>query len=194
MLRLTLLLLDKTKAPSKVYKYGYQPDPRKFAPSQFLRHEELFPRIVRPPTASVPDTDTFLERCDIHADVPTADFKASFKSWDELMQSRTRENRKVRGMSRKLSTWLAECMDDFRNGRPPEYFDSKAEDKYFKQFHSKFNKQKRRIPELPEKYRPHQLGEESRPLPNYRELNRMPDWAIAEENRLKQAGFAPSQK
>lgn len=193
MLRRSLSQLDKTRMPTKVYKYGYQPDPRKFVPIEFVRHDELFPRVVRPPCSIVPDAETFLEKCDIHDSVPMADFKSSFASWDELMMSRPKQNQKTRGMSRKLVTWLSECTDDYRNGRPPQYFDAKAERKYFKQFKNK-DLQQRRIPELPEKYRPHQLGEDAKPLPNYRALNAMPDWAVAEEDRLKNSGFAAERK
>jgi hypothetical protein len=188
MFRLTARTLDKTRAPTKVYKYGYQPDPRKFAPVEIPRYEELFPRVMRPPCAAAPDTDTFLEKIDIHEVVPMADFKTAFSSWDELMKSRPSQNRKVRGMSEGTARWLAECVDDYRNGRPPQHFDIKDEDKYFKQFKLP-DRSRRRIPELPEKYRPHQLGQEVRPQLNHKEANRQPEWAVKEEERLKAAGF-----
>ena len=196
MLRRSAWVLDKTKAPTKVYKYGYQPDPRKFAPMERVRTEELFPRVVRPPCAATPDVDTFLDKCDIHETVPLSDFKATFAGWDELMLSRVGENKKVRGLSPKQAQWLAECLDDYRNGRPPGYFDKKAENTYFRQFSvSKTSGGKKfRVPELPEKYRPHQTGEDSRPLRNYQELNRMPDWAIKEEERLAASGKLASAK
>ncbi len=195
MLRRSLARLDKTSARVKTYKYGYQPDPRKFAPMEFVRHEELFPRVTRPPCSLVPDVETFLERGDIHEGVPMADFKSAFASWDELMESRPKKNEKTRGMSFKSALWLSEMIDDYRNGRPPEYFDAKEEWKYFKQFKHPYprDKQKRRIPELPEKYRPHQLGEDAKPLPNYRELNRLPQWAVEEEKRLEESGFLSAE-
>lgn len=192
MLRRSTNFFDKTKAPTKIYKHGFMPDPRKFAAMEIPRYSEMFPRTVRPPCSIVPDTDTFLDKTDISEFVPMADFKSAFETWDDLMLSRPQKNRKVRGLSITTSKWLAESIDDYRNGRPPQYYDLKEEAKYFKQFKNGCRAQYR-IPELPEKYRPHQLGEDNTNLHKssaaYREQNKMPAWAIKEEERLQASGF-----
>lgn len=193
MLRRSHFLLDKTHNPTKVYKHGYVPDPRKFAAVEIPNYHELFPRITRPPCKAVPDTDTFLEKTDIDERVPMADFKSSFQSWDELMTSRPKQNQKVRGMSKKATMWLSENIDNYRNGRLPDYFDNKNEQTYFKQFTLRKCNYLYRIPDLPEKYRPHQLGEEAnsaihKSASKFREQNRMPEWAVKEEDRLIEKG------
>ena len=194
MLRRSLSLLDKTHNPTKVYRHGYVPDPRKFAAVEIPNYEELFPRTIRPPCKAVPDTDTFLDKTDIDERVPMSDFKSGFQSWEELMSSRVHQNVKVRGMSKKAALWLNENLDNYRNGKLPDYYDNKDEQKYFKQFTDRKCNYLYRIPDLPEKYRPHQLGEESnsglhKSAAKYREQNKMPEWAVKEEERLIEKGL-----
>jgi hypothetical protein len=172
-------------AVTKAYKYGYQPDPRKFAPISRFSQKELFPSVVRPPCALAPTAGDFLERCDVHEGYPTADFKGNFDSWESLMTSSRARNIKVLGMPRNTAIYISECIDEYRNGKPPMYFDAKAERAYWKQFKRKDGAHVR-VPELPEKYRPHQLGVEQRPGVDHESVNRMPSWAEKEEERLAQ--------
>jgi hypothetical protein len=181
MLRLTQRALDHTKQPHKVYKYGYVTDPRKFVPIERVGQKELFPRVVRPPCAHVPDFEAFLDKCDVEARYPVSEMKASFSSWDDLMNGR--KTAKSRGVPYKAMTYLRMQADLYRNGVLPQRFDRKAEQKYWKQFDRK-DKTQSRIPHMPEKYRPHQLGVDERPLPDYAAMNRMPEWAQKEEARL----------
>eukprot|EP00796_Vickermania_ingenoplastis_P004172 gene4172-3013_t len=132
MLRSSFKRLDQTHGPHKAYKYTYMPDPRKLSPIETTQRTEVLPIAIRPPTAYVPNHEAFLEKADVHRLMPTSEFKSTFRDWNDLM------------------TLLA-----FQNGNPPERFDTKEEWLYYKQFKTK-DYSYRVIPELPEKYRPHQ--------------------------------------
>lgn len=181
-LRRSFILLDNTHRPHKLYRYSYVPDPRKFAPIERTAAAELFPQVVPPPTKYVPDTDTFLERCDIEASKPTADFKSVFQSWNELMTMSVLQM-KLNGIPRATRNAISMAVHRFKKGVPPEEFDRKTEAQYWRQFKNK-DGMRRIIPELPEKYRPHQHGIDSPPIPEYDKINEMPEWAKNEEARL----------
>lgn len=175
MLRAALRRLDKTKAPHKHYKYGYIPDPRKLMPMETIASEELEPTLIRPPNSFVPNTDRFLERLDVNDLRPAADFKSSFTSWTDLMTASV-DTMVARGIPRKTAKLIHGGVRRFHCGVMPDQCDRKPERVFWRQFDSKDHAH-RIIPELPEKYRPHQLGEESRAIPNFDELNLMPAWA-----------------
>ncbi|CBH16263.1 hypothetical protein, conserved [Trypanosoma brucei gambiense DAL972] len=181
MLKRTLTVLDQTYGPHKSYKYTYMPDPRKLAPIETTQRSEIVPQSIRPPTSYVPNHETFLERADIHRLRPTSDFKASFKDWNDLFTCDKRQLR-VRGIPRMSRDAIRTAVQAFQNGNPPERFDTKEEWLYYKQFKT-VDYSYRVIPELPEKYRPHQSGIDQAPLPDYREINKMPQWAECEERR-----------
>ena len=185
MIRKTLRRLDQTRKPTKYYKYGYVQEPRKQLPYEQLSADDFLPTVIRPPMASlVPDVDTFLEKIDIHEKCPTGDFKGSFHSWNEFMTA-TLEDMMKMGMSRPTARWILKSRDFYNSGMPPIHYDRKEERKYWRQFDTKDNSH-RKIPELPEKYRPHQLGEDQRPVPDYEAINAMPEWAQKEEIRLNE--------
>lgn len=183
-MRCCLRLLDNTKAPHKAYKYSFIPDPRKLAPIESSHARELSPCFIRPPTKYVPDKDTFLEKCDTHLSLPTADFKSSFSDWNDLMTT-TYKKLKVAGVPKNTAKAILRDVRRFQNGIPPERFDTKEEWQFWRQFKTGDHTY-RRVPELPEKYRPHQMGQDSQPIPNYSKINEMPEWAAKEEERLKQ--------
>ncbi|ESS66466.1 hypothetical protein C3747_60g153 [Trypanosoma cruzi] len=183
-MRSTCRLFDQTCGPHKSYKYTYMPDPRKLAPIETTSRSEILPLVIRPPTSYVPNHETFLEKVDIHRLKPTSDFKATFKDWNDLMSCGKRQLR-VRGIPRMTRIAIRNAVHAFQNGNPPEYFDTKEEWLYYKQFKT-IDFSYRVIPELPEKYRPHQNGIDQAPLPDYREINKMPEWARKEEERLKE--------
>lgn len=83
-------------------------------------------------------------------------------------------------MTRKT---IRSAVNAFSNGTPPEEFDTKEEWLYYKQFKT-VDYSYRVIPELPEKYRPHQNGIDQAPVPDYTQINAMPQWAVEEEKRL----------
>lgn len=181
-MRQTLRALDQTTGPHKAYKYTYMPDPRKLAPIESIQRTEILPIVIRPPTAYVPNHEAFLEKADIHRLAPTSDFKGTFRDWADLMTCSKRELR-TRGVPRLTRKAIRSAVLAFQNGNPPERFDTKEEWLYYKQFKTK-DYSYRVIPELPEKYRPHQNGIDQAPVPDYNEINQMPEWAIAEEKRL----------
>ena len=174
-MRPTSLFFDKTKASHKYYKYGYQPDPRKFYPADRISKTELFPTIVRPPCSRVRTTDEFLEKIDYHIKYPASEFKTAFSSWNDLMTA-TDQNMMKRGIPPKVARFIQKHVGYFTNGLVPLRFDAKGEQRYWKQFKT-INGAHVRWPELPDKYRPHQLGEDVPRQPNYAEMNRLPDWA-----------------
>lgn len=182
MLRASRRCLDQTTGPHKAYKYTYMPDPRKLAPIETMQRSEVLPIMIRPPTSYVPNHEVFLEKTDIHRLRPTSDFKATFKDWNDLMTCSKRELR-VRGVPRSTRQAIRSAVLAFQNGNPPEMFDTKEEWLYYKQFKTG-DYSYRVIPELPEKYRPHQNGIDQAPVPNYAAINEMPQWAVEEEKRL----------
>ena len=189
MLRRCLRALDTTRREPKVYKYGYIQDPRKMAPYEAFHPDELTPAVIRPPMASLcPTTDAFLDRIDVSDKYPVGDFKSSFGSWDELMTA-THSDMVKMGMSKATAYKVVKARAAYANGRPPLQFDKRAEKKYFAQFKAN-NKDgsHRKIPDLPEKYRPHQQGQDQRPTPDYVATNAVPEWAQKEDARLAAAG------
>lgn len=175
LIRCSRRLLDKTRAPHKHYKYGYIPDPRKLMPMETISDEELMPSMIRPPCTFVPNSDTFLDKLDVSELRPASDFKSSFSSWNDLMTASV-ETMMARGIPSKTAKLIRSGVIRYNCGVLPELVDRKAERQYWRQFDNKDHAQ-RVIPELPEKYRPHQLGEDSRQLPNFDDLNLMPPWA-----------------
>lgn len=160
------------------------PDPRKLAPIETTSRAEVLPRAIRPPNSYVPTHEVFLEKLDIHRLAPTSDFKGSFTGWSDLMSCGKREMRK-RGVPKRTRFAIISGVNAWHNGNPPERFDSKAEWLHYKQYKT-VDHSYRVIPEMPEKYRPHQNGIDAPPLPDYRAINRMPEWAAKEEERLKE--------
>ncbi len=191
----TRVLRDKTKRPHKMIKYGYVPDPRKLAPIDGVSRLELFPWVIRPPSRTVPDVGTFLDKCDIHEGRPTSEFKQVFESWDDLMSVGTR-SMKARGIPMRTARFITRSMDQYVTGINPQRFDAKGERQYWRQFattHKTFGSHIR-IPDLPDRYRPHQLGTDVQPAPDYQALNRLPAWAVEEEKRLKSKTPLSSQQ
>ncbi|CCW66165.1 unnamed protein product [Phytomonas sp. Hart1] len=181
-MRSTRLFLDNTYGPHKSYKYTYMPDPRKLAPIESTHRNEVLPIAIRPPTSYVPNHNVFLEKCDIHRLKPTSEFKSTFKDWNDLMTCNKRQLR-VRGVPTLTRKAIRSAVLAFQNGTPPERFDTKEEWLYYRQFKTK-DFSYRVIPELPEKYRPHQNGIDQAPVPDYDKINQLPQWAINEEKRL----------
>jgi hypothetical protein len=130
----------------------------------------------------VPSVDVFLERTDIHRLAPTSDFKSSFADWNDLMTSDCKAL-KQKGVPRFTRKAIRTAVQAFHNGSPPERFNTKEEWLFFKQFKMK-DFSYRKVPELPEKYRPHQNGIDQPPLPDYVKINKMPEWAVKEEARI----------
>ncbi|CAJ1033365.1 putative IGR protein motif containing protein [Leishmania utingensis] len=187
-MRYTTRILDQTTGPHKAYKYTYMPDPRKLAPIETSMRSEVLPVVIRPPTSYVPNHEVFLEKVDVHRLAPTSDFKATFKDWNDLMTCSKRELR-TRGVPLLTRRAIRAAVLAFQNGNPPERFDTKEEWLYYKQFKTK-DYSYRIVPELPEKYRPHQNGIDQAPVPNYNEINQMPEWAVKEEKRLAEKSGA----
>ena len=179
-------LFDKTKHPHKVYQYTFMPDPRKLAPIETVAPEEIEPKVIRPPHSWVPDVETFLDRIDVDELRPASDYKSSFTGWNDLMTASVAEMMS-RGIPSKTAKWIDGWVRRYHKGELPMDHKRQAERQYWRQFNNKDNGQFR-VPELPEKYRPHQMGEESQPIPNYSEINEMPEWAAKEEERLKAKG------
>jgi hypothetical protein len=189
MLRRTLVSRDSTRQSMKSMQYGYQPDPRKLAPVRNVLQREIFPRVARPTTRAVPDQATFLQAIDVNKYHPVADHAGAFESWEELMFV----NRKVltdRGVPYKTVRLIRDEVDLYKNGVMPNVYDRKESQTFWSQFG---NTQHRVLPKLPEKYRPHQLGEEQRPVPDIPALSRQPDWAVAEEKRLAEKRSAKKE-
>jgi hypothetical protein len=181
MLRQTLLRADKTRRPMKAYRYGYQPDPRKLAPRRSMHQKELFPDVVRPPTKAIPTVAAFCETLDVNRYLPMAEHAAAFSDWNQLMNPK-RQALIDKGVPAKAIRRINNAIDDYKNGVPMDLEDAKPAQAYWAQFPLKGHALK--IPDLPEKYRPHQLGEEQRAAKNYTQLNQMPQWARDEEARL----------
>lgn len=183
MLRFTRCALDSTKAPHKYYKYGYTVDPRKLAPFERLHTTEFKPKYIRPPNKFVPDVATFMDKAD-HHEANVADFSSTFKSWNDMMTS-SAGSMKQRGMTHWSVKSLRTAIISYREGYLPDRFKVKNELQWYKQF-KRTNKdnQKRIVPELPEKYRPHQQGMEQPGLPDYSKINQQPEWAAKELERL----------
>ena len=190
MLRRCCRLLDQTGAPHKQYKYTYQPDPRKLAPIEKTAKQELAPQVIRPPNAFTPNHEVFLEKCDIHRLRPTAEFKSLFKDWQDLMTCSYHAMRK-RGIPKSTRSAIVTARRSFMNGNPPERHDTKQEYLFYKQFKT-IDFSHRVIPELPEKYRPHQNGIDQAPIPDYKAINFMPEWATKEAERLAAKVRSPS--
>ena len=174
---------DQTKAPHKQYKYSYVPDPRKLSPMETVHDNELNPSTVRPPTKSIPNHVVFLEKCDVNNTFPTSDFKDTFKDWTDLM-TMDKKTMVKNGIPANTAMVILKNVHRFKCGYMPELYDLKEEQQFWKQFKTIDNSQ-RRIPELPEKYRPHQHGVEQPPLPDYGQINVMPEWAQKEAERLE---------
>lgn len=188
MLRACIRRLDQSRTPLKVHRYGYQPDPRKLLPNAEKTQRELFPKLTRPPCKAVPDVAAFLDAVDVDKYYPLSEYAGQFESWQEMMNPST-PKLLAEGVPRKHTRRLRDFGDAYTQGKLPDRFKRHEEQTFWAQQDRKGNKQIR-IQPLPEKYRPHQLGEESRPLPDYAAMNRMPEWAAKEEERLaaKRAG------
>lgn len=187
-MRRALRLLDSSRNPHKQYKYGYQPDPRKLAPMRTIHQKELFPTVIRPPTAALPDHTAFLQAWDIDRQTPLSEHAALFEDWQD-MQTMKVSTMVDKGMSRKHANKLRKYRNAFNiAGVWPDWQDRKETQNYYKQFHKGDKPANAQVydPVLPEKYRPHQLGEEQRALPNHAALNRHPEWSKLEEARLQQ--------
>jgi hypothetical protein len=184
MIRSSCRLLDQTGAPHKQYKYSYIPDPRKMAPIEKTARLELAPQVIRPPNAFTPNHEVFLEKCDIHRLKPTAEFKGAFKDWQDLMTC-SYHTMRHRGIPQNTRIAIVRARRAFLNGKPPEHHDTKQEYAFYKQFKTQ-DFSHRVIPELPEKYRPHQSGVDQAPIPDYKAINNMPEWALKEVDRLNQ--------
>lgn len=183
MLRYSFRILDQTCGPHKAYKYTYMPDPRKLAPIETTQRCEILPIAIRPPTSYVPNHEVFLEKTDIHRLKPTSEFKSSFRDWNDLMTCDKRQLR-VRGVPSMTRRAIRSAVLAYQNGNPPEHYDTKEEWLYYKQFKTK-DYSYRIIPELPEKYRPHQNGIDQAPVPDYDQINKLPEWARKEEEKLQ---------
>lgn len=144
----------------------------------------MLPIAIRPPTSYVPNHEVFLERTDIHRLMPTSEFKSTFKDWNDLMTCDKRQLR-VRGVPSMTRRMIRSSVLAYQNGNPPERYDTKEEWLFYKQFKTK-DYSYRVIPELPEKYRPHQNGIDQAPVPDYEAINKVPAWAVKEEDRLKE--------
>uniref|UniRef100_A0A7S1M2Y0 Protein FYV4, mitochondrial n=1 Tax=Neobodo designis TaxID=312471 RepID=A0A7S1M2Y0_NEODS len=180
MLRRSLCRRDQTRQPMKSFQYGYQPDPRKLAPMRSISTEELHPKVHRPPTRAVPDQATFLQALDVNKRFPIADHAGSFETWEELNDP-PQQTLADRGVPNRVINHVRNRMELYKNGLMPNAYDRKEEQSYWDTFG---NTQHRVVPELPEKYRPHQLGEEQRGTPDFGRLSKQPEWALAEEKRL----------
>eukprot|EP00758_Cryptobia_borreli_P004729 Tbor_TRINITY_DN4549_c0_g1::TRINITY_DN4549_c0_g1_i1::g.15897::m.15897 len=181
MLKRTTPFRDSTKAPHKYYKYGFQLDPRKYAPMETSPRNEVSLFAIRPPNRFVPDHETFLERAD-YKGVGLEDYKGTFTGWKDMMTCTAVEMRR-RGIPYEAVLLLKKNINRFNKGGLPDSFNCKEERLYWKQFKTKDNTY-RMLPELPEKYRPHQTGVETPTLPDFRAINAMPEWAQKEEHRL----------
>jgi hypothetical protein len=184
MLRRTIGALDSTRQPHKYYKYGYVLDPRKMAPIERSGTHELESGKIRPPNKFVPDVETFLKKSDFHG-LGLLDFKGSFESWKDLMTVSESEMVKKRGIGNKAAKLIAFNRTNFNLGFMPDRFALAEEREYYEQFKLKDHTY-RFIPELPAKYRPHQKGVQQPPLPDYKAINQLPEWAAKEELRLQQ--------
>ena len=179
MLHRTLVVVDKTKAPHKYYKYGYQPDPRKLMPIASMNPVESKPVFIRPPHSHVPDVEAFLDKIEVSPSIPTRDFATSFDNWADLMTTSVDEMMS-RGIPRKSSMYIDYKRRHYNEGNLPEEYKRHDEIQYWRQFNTEDGSQKRMI-SLPEKYRPHQLGEDNIAIPNYVEINQHPAWATKKE-------------
>lgn len=184
MLRRSSALIDSTRQPHKYYKYGYVLDPRKMAPIERSATHELESGKIRPPNKFVPDVEAFLQKSD-YSGLGLLDYKSSFESWKDFMTVSEEEMVKKRGISKKAARLIGFNRTNFNLGFMPDRFAVAEEREYYEQFKTKDHTY-RFIPELPAKYRPHQKGVEQPPLPDYRAINQMPEWAAKEELRLQQ--------
>jgi hypothetical protein len=190
MLRLTRLARDQTRQPMKSFKYGYQPDPRKIAPRRSISRRELFPKVVRPPSREVPDVAAFLTAADNNKYNPVGEHAGSFESWHELFHATTKQM-KDKGIPIRAIKTIVTQRDIYNNGDAMDKFNATGMQEYYGQFPHKGYTYK--IPDLPDRYRPHQLGEEQRSTPDVGRLAVMPEWAVAEEARLAEKRGAVQQ-
>lgn len=181
-MRCCRLVLDSTKAPHKYYKYGYTLDPRKLAPFEKLHDTEAFPNYIRPPNKFVPDVQTFMDKSDFH-EANLTDFTNTFSSWNDMMTA-TESTMRQRGMTKWAAKALRKSILRYQQGFLPDRFKVKGERAYYKQFKANKDLQYRVVPDLPDKYRPHQQGIEQPPLPDYGRINAQPEWAAKEMERL----------
>lgn len=151
-----------------------------------INQKELFPVVNRPPMARLPDAAAFLTAVDICRNSPLSEHSAAFPTWNSLhrMSIKTMTDK---GIPIKHAYKIRKFRNMFNHaGIFPDFQDKKEHQAYFRQFAPPDKPSSARYydPALPEKYRPHQLGEEQRALPVYSYLNQHPAWAKAEDERL----------
>ncbi len=154
-------------------------------PMETMAEDEVRPSMIRPPGACCPDVATFLRKIQTDEVRPASDFASVFSSWNDLMTCPMNELL-ARGIPSKTAALIRDWRNRYNNGELPEYYDLTAERQYWRSFKPLLVLDRMRVPELPEKYRPHQLGEDSRAVPDYAAINVMPPWAVKEEERLKE--------
>ena len=186
----TLALLGirhhQAQNPTKVYRYSYMPDPRKFAPIETTAEAELFPLPLRPPHEEVPDVEAFLNRISTTRNLRCAEHAKAFRDWDHLMTCGVKEM-KAQGVPPNVVQHILDWQQLYRRGYVPREMDKAGPQEYWSQFTNKTNAQKGakiNYQPVPESYRPHQQGIAQRPVKDLVAANIMPPWALAEEKRL----------
>eukprot|EP00760_Papus_ankaliazontas_P006076 PhM_4_TR12881/c0_g1_i1/m.36463 len=169
--------------PTKIYRYSYMPDPRKFAPIEKVAESELFPMPLRPPHAEVPTVEAFLERITVRKGMNCAEHASSFESWEHLMTA-SRQDMHALGIPGNVAVHIMNWQRWYRMGYVPARHNKESEQDYWSQYKRTIPGSKQRYQEVPENYRPHQQGIATRPVKDLTAANVMPDWAVEEEKRL----------
>jgi len=169
---------NQSRTPTKVFKYSYMPDPRKFTPVETVSEEELFPMPLRPPHEEVPDVATFLERISITRQLRCNEHAGVFRDWEHLMCATVKEM-KALGVPPNVAGHISQWQKNYRRGEVPRLIDRAPMEEYWAQFQGKRKCQRGAkviFPDVPENYRPHQQGIVQRPVKDLVAANMMPPW------------------